>query len=996
MEIDLEGIPSTSGMAAHEISITSEPAPTSDETETVSSQSSQSTIPEEEISIWLDEKEEQQSKRQVLNDAFSVITGGRTSPLQSTLNTDWDDISGTQQKYYIRKAREMFASTLSIVCPGQEDQLWMSLRREPLVENEASNIPKRKHFDTDLIEVLVKAHNQAQSWQTKRQILSLFANDFSRSELQKLVPSLSKWRIDQARDHATKSGRGQLVLEKPIFRTRINSTKVDHFLDYISRPELLQDVAFGTKTLRLDSGERIIIPAVVRTLIPSRIIEQYSCYCKQQQFEHAGERSLYRMLKACSASMQKSLQGLDNVTAEGTEAIDNLIKIVENLVENGAQEQWRKDIEIGIKEVKRYFKTDFKAHMGRQENCADHCTTFALSDPKKRELRKKCNHKHDIACERCDSLETVLKEIKSQIDVNDIDDEQKSRLKFDFKQCETALYAWKAHLLRTVVQEEAKQDALSKLDHETCLIIADWAMKFLPLKYRENMSQFFGKRGRSWHVSAVVTKQNENYEVECFVHIFNSCTQNNYAVASIYEHLFHTIRVEYPLINKAYLRSDNAACYHNGPLLLSLPEIGKRTGVTPIRYDFSDPQAGKDICDRKTAPMKAHIRRFVNENNDVLTAEDMKKALESHGGLKGCRAAVVEVDSSKDLHEDNKIPDISLLYNFKYEPSGIRIWKGYDIGEGKVHTYKDLQAERQDIESLKVLQPFGPRNKELGVISTTPSTQSEIFSCSESTCILTFKSEREAQAHMDTGRHVRELESVSLYDTIRKKWAERVTGISNVVRPTPENFVEEEEAGQSITTDARSMGWALKVSKKRPRLGEKVKAFLIEKFEMGERSGNKADPLSVSREMKLKKDQTGKLFFAPDEWKTAQQIKSFFSRYSATLRQQRMGIDLGVEAAEQEKEELAEEDLEALETEATLQDLRSAVLDEVNRPEHPIQVGQINICQLSQDGKLNSLKITQLKAICNTLELEINGSQARKKGFIEPLEELVKRCDCHK
>ena len=30
---------------------------------------------------------------------------------------------------------------------------------------------------------------------------------------------------------------------------------------------------------------------------------------------------------------------------------------------------------------------------------------------------------------------------------------------------------------------------------------------------------------------------------------------------------------------------------------------------------------------------------------------------------------------------------------------------------------------------------------------------------------------------MDTGKHVRELESVSLYNKIRKKWAERVTGI---------------------------------------------------------------------------------------------------------------------------------------------------------------------------------------------------------------------------
>ena len=126
-------------------------------------------------------------------------------------------------------------------------------------------------MELDLIKVLVKAHNDAQTWQTKQQILSIFANNFSRSELQEIIPGLSKWRIDQPRLHATSSGRGQPVLEKPIFRTRIDSVKVDHFLGFISRPELLQDVAFGTNMLKLDSGERITIPAVVRTMIPTRI-----------------------------------------------------------------------------------------------------------------------------------------------------------------------------------------------------------------------------------------------------------------------------------------------------------------------------------------------------------------------------------------------------------------------------------------------------------------------------------------------------------------------------------------------------------------------------------------------------------------------------------------------------------------------------------------------------------------------------------------------------
>ena len=33
---------------------------------------------------------------------------------------------------------------------------------------------------------------------------------------------------------------------------------------------------------------------------------------------------------------------------------------------------------------------------------------------------------------------------------------------------------------------------------------------------------------------------------------------------------------------------------------------------------------------------------------------------------------------------------------------------------------------------------------------------------------------------MDTGKHCPELESVSLYDEIRKKWAEKVNGINTV------------------------------------------------------------------------------------------------------------------------------------------------------------------------------------------------------------------------
>ncbi|KAK3735537.1 hypothetical protein QZH41_005014 [Actinostola sp. cb2023] len=157
------------------------------------------------------------------------------------------------------------------------------------------------------------------------------------------------------------------------------------------------------------------------------------------------------------------------------------------------------------------------------------------------------------------------------------------------------------------------------------------------------MSDFFGKRGRSWHVSAVTTKKEEKYEVECFVHMFNTCNQNSFAVASILEHLFYTIKQEYPTIRKAFLRSDNAGCYHNSFLLLALSDIGEKTGIKPLRYDFSDPQAGKDICDRKTAPMKAHMKRWKEICEEFLEFKKLERT-------SGVAISTALLDTLRDLN----------------------------------------------------------------------------------------------------------------------------------------------------------------------------------------------------------------------------------------------------------------------------------------------------------------------------------------------------------
>lgn len=58
-----------------------------------------------------------------------------------------------------------------------------------------------------------------------------------------------------------------------------------------------------------------------------------------------------------------------------------------------------------------------------------------------------------------------------------------------------AIANWKAHMLRTVNQEQAKEETLGALNDQSVLVIMDWAMKYLPQWYREQKRDFYSLFG---------------------------------------------------------------------------------------------------------------------------------------------------------------------------------------------------------------------------------------------------------------------------------------------------------------------------------------------------------------------------------------------------------------------------------------------------------------------------------------------------------------------
>ena len=416
------------------------------------------------------------------------------------------------------------------------------------------------------------------------------------------------------------------------------------------------------------------------------------------------------------------------------------------------------------------------------------------------------------------------------------------------------------------------------------------------------------------------------FQARTYIHLFEECIQNWFAVASIIEHTLTTLNAANPNIQEAFLRSDNAGCYHCAYLILSLPSLGERAGIKIVRYDFSDPQARKDVCDRRIATVKSHMRRYINEGHDIKSASDMKAAIDSYGGVKGCQAAVVKVQESSQTMKKHTMSGIQSLNNFSFESGGLRVWKAYDVGPGKRFTPAQVNGfgTPEGPTDLRVEQPFSVPREEAGAFRSTtlrgalgqpPSSSSRsieeesqvveatrvYFSCPEEGCTKTYQSFASLQKHMDVGKHLIRLERETTYDSIKRKWAETCQEVSGsyIHRETGSSS----QAAFADPTCELSKGWALKTSRRANRFSEKVKTYLKRTFLEGEETGRKQSAVDVCSKMRTLRDGSGRKMFNKEEWLAVDQIARYFSRLSVMYRSGRLAIDQADPSPTQDEEE---------------------------------------------------------------------------------------------
>ena len=250
-----------------------------------------------------------------------------------------------------------------------------------------------------------------------------------------------------------------------------------------------------------------------------------------------------------------------------------------------------------------------------------------------------------------------------------------------------------------------------------------------------------------------------------------------------------SLKKEIPELERAYFKQDNAGCYHSGNSVISAKLAGDAAGVPVIRNDFSDPQGGKGVCDRQAATIKGDIGRYVNEGNDLMNGEQLTTAIESGQGTTGVKASYVAAKTSRTTSD--KWDGISLLNNFQYEESGVRAWRAFNVGPGKLFPWATFDGAGQLPEPLQVLDPSSQSvsrkptfrtvrhryikktsvdssAESLSEDSVTEQEEPMLFPCPEEGCVKACSHFTYLQAHLDTGRHKMVLEQETLYDKAMK------------------------------------------------------------------------------------------------------------------------------------------------------------------------------------------------------------------------------------
>ncbi|EGT48876.1 hypothetical protein CAEBREN_14970 [Caenorhabditis brenneri] len=851
----------------------------------------------------------------------------------------WRELQPKTQEKKARSAKNLFYTMLGIMVPNGVQEFKEMVEKKTFMKAE---------WTTDSSDGFKSLMNQiasqffaAENRRSKLIVLSLAANSVSYLDVVKYIPNLSRHMYQSAKVY----GRRQKIedTEKDKKLQRYNPEAIQAFIGFITSPTVMIGLPHGVRNVKKSDGSRMEIPDSIRQQSATEVIQMWINVCKENGDDHLllSPSIMYKILDVCSAKKRESSTCVDYFIAYGSEAFDELHRIVgEWKAEQLFEDELLKTLDTELFEAAQYLRTDFRLHIKSHSRVADHCAQFALSDPTNKKLSSSCSeipnkHTHDYKCGRCEKVSETFEKMEEYAEelvavsekllisgraTTKNDEEVLNRRKDELQKIKkgiTQIADMKKHLLRAAYTNQEREGIIAGLRDNEALITLDFAQKFLPKFHRERQNQYFGKKGISYHISHTHAKIGNAFAQHSFVHIYSgSVIQDSSLVVLTIAHFASELAKVG--IKKIFLRSDNAGAYHSAATIGSLHWLNETTGVEIGSWSFSEAQNGKSSSDRDANRVKRKAKNYVDQGNDIPTSEEFFNALKENP-LNGVSVYHGTVTPSSDSGK-TEFEGVSSLNYFTLEKGGLRARRYGSIGEGILIAKSAMKPIKgkfkfddkagflasnivsKEKERDAVLSGtetkfwyFSPCTKttqcvkEPDVVSDNVEEEARegnsdaLFACPVPGCSAVFLKHYNLENHTLRGKHVISPERMTGIDYALNLFARYLEDVNESrTYPKFQEALGELTVGEDEVTVQQ--GWGLQEKKKRKPFPEDAKAFLIECFNEGVTTGKPLSPFAVEKRMRNAKNAQGGRRFSEEEILSVPQISGFLFREAQKRR----------------------------------------------------------------------------------------------------------------
>lgn len=433
---------------------------------------------------------------------------------------------------------------------------------------------------------------------------------------------------------------------------KVHDVVIRDALAWLFRPQNVQLLSWGTRILTHRGGQTVF-PIVIRRKCLEQLYKDYvaerSEHPLQDRLQPLGRTIFGNLVSTYTRGQQKRKGCVDYML--GGLVYDN-IKLLAIIVGNEVGDSnVRRKLQMQLTAVQDFLKFGVMTHLGRDSDPL-HDTTFALL----RRTSEDDEHPRYSRCKYC------MTPFQTLLDIAEAVDDVTSDVRAALDDARERFILFLGHQVRCHVQEKrihnVFQEVVAGPEMTHAVVLLDFKMKFEPIFFREKSSEFFGKKGISWH-GAVVFHMAARDDIENIEYISdmsslatlyidhivgNQTTQDAVAVCSILEAVLHRAKTELPLLSEVWLLSDNASCYQNNMLPVIAPFIADAAGLNLRGILHSETQRGKSLVDAHFAVAMRHVNKYCNEQGlDVHTPSDLAGAIAHGDGIANTAVELIDI-----------------------------------------------------------------------------------------------------------------------------------------------------------------------------------------------------------------------------------------------------------------------------------------------------------------------------------------------------------------